>query len=174
MSLIHSTIVGHFDSRTLNARDRRPTRPIDTQAAKALLAEFPDHVASRGEFYDGYVECWWADRSFQISDAVYQYAYRLAESQGCIAAETPICTVTYPEHAKLQQAKLWEQQAEKCRHLEGQTPKREPSPFVGPIFNPPKPAPCPYCGAPLRTAIARQCRFCKMDWHDPQNIHRRG
>jgi len=25
--------------------------------------------------------------------------------------------------------------------------------------------PCPYCGQPLRTSLARQCRFCGRDWH---------
>ena len=27
--------------------------------------------------------------------------------------------------------------------------------------------PCPYCGQPLRTAFAKQCRHCGTDWHDP-------
>jgi hypothetical protein len=27
-------------------------------------------------------------------------------------------------------------------------------------------APCPYCGQPLRTARAKQCRHCKKQWHD--------
>jgi hypothetical protein len=26
--------------------------------------------------------------------------------------------------------------------------------------------PCPYCGAPLRTPTAKQCRQCGTDWHD--------
>jgi hypothetical protein len=26
-------------------------------------------------------------------------------------------------------------------------------------------APCPHCGRPLRTPRARQCRFCRRDWH---------
>jgi hypothetical protein len=40
----------------------------------------------------------------------------------------------------------------------------------------PKPAkeprltPCPYCGQPLRTSLAKQCRFCRRDWHDPDNV----
>jgi ribosomal protein L37AE/L43A len=27
--------------------------------------------------------------------------------------------------------------------------------------------PCPYCGATLRTRLAKQCGKCRMDWHDP-------
>lgn len=33
-------------------------------------------------------------------------------------------------------------------------------------------APCPYCGEGLRTPRAKQCRFCMMDWHDPDNVYR--
>jgi hypothetical protein len=25
--------------------------------------------------------------------------------------------------------------------------------------------PCPYCGKPLRTSLAKQCRYCLKDWH---------
>ena len=31
-------------------------------------------------------------------------------------------------------------------------------------------APCPYCGAALRTSRAKQCRACGTDWHDPENV----
>jgi hypothetical protein len=29
--------------------------------------------------------------------------------------------------------------------------------------------PCPYCGGTLRTRLAKQCRHCGRDWHDPDN-----
>jgi hypothetical protein len=32
------------------------------------------------------------------------------------------------------------------------------------------PAPCPFCAAGLRTKDAKQCRHCKRDWHDPENV----
>jgi hypothetical protein len=33
-----------------------------------------------------------------------------------------------------------------------------------------EPMPCPYCGEPLRTSLAKQCRYCRRDWHDPKNV----
>lgn len=39
--------------------------------------------------------------------------------------------------------------------------------MAGPLY---EPLPCPYCGEPLRTAVARQCRFCGSDWHDPDHV----
>lgn len=30
--------------------------------------------------------------------------------------------------------------------------------------------PCPYCGQPLRTPLAKQCRFCQRDWHDEDSL----
>jgi predicted RNA-binding Zn-ribbon protein involved in translation (DUF1610 family) len=35
-------------------------------------------------------------------------------------------------------------------------------------------APCPYCGKPLITALAKQCRYCLMDWHEPQKPKKLG
>jgi len=35
-------------------------------------------------------------------------------------------------------------------------------------------APCPYCKRPLRSAHAKQCRFCKSDWHNPRAVQTLG
>ena len=35
-----------------------------------------------------------------------------------------------------------------------------------------EPTPCPYCRMPLRTSLARQCRFCWKDWHGEENVVR--
>ena len=29
---------------------------------------------------------------------------------------------------------------------------------------------CPYCGEEVRSSEAKQCRHCKRDWHDPDNV----
>jgi hypothetical protein len=42
---------------------------------------------------------------------------------------------------------------------------------VSTLEKPPGP-PCPYCGAALRTARAKQCRACGTSWHDPENVIR--
>jgi hypothetical protein len=45
----------------------------------------------------------------------------------------------------------------------------------GVYFPPPPPAmPCPYCGVPLKTDLARQCLECGMDWHDPKHVIKLG
>lgn len=40
----------------------------------------------------------------------------------------------------------------------------------GRLLPPEGPASCPHCGKPLRTGLAKQCRYCKRDWHDPDNM----
>lgn len=34
--------------------------------------------------------------------------------------------------------------------------------------------PCPYCGKPLLSHQAKQCFQCGTDWHDPNNVVKRG
>jgi hypothetical protein len=38
------------------------------------------------------------------------------------------------------------------------------------LVQPMSAASCPYCGEALRTSLAKQCRFCKRDWHDPMKL----
>ena len=44
------------------------------------------------------------------------------------------------------------------------THKGQPEYDVGTI------TPCPYCGQPLRTPLAKQCRHCLQDWHDETDV----
>jgi hypothetical protein len=34
--------------------------------------------------------------------------------------------------------------------------------------------PCPFCGEPLKTKVAKQCPWCRMDWHDEAHPYRLG
>lgn len=164
MSFIHSTIVGHFDPATLSPGKITVLQPIDVDAAKQLLEEFDEHVAGQVEFRDGFAQCWWADGTIGHSKATHDYAYRLAKVLNCVAAEMPLCFIMYPEEAKQIQAKWWEEvQSNSPKSDETKTTPAAPRQSV------PKPTPCPYCGELLRTGLARQCRHCKMDWHDPEN-----
>jgi len=65
-----------------------------------------------------------------------------------IIAETTGCPLYW--------AQLW------VEHPEG--PIHPPFKWPGP--------PCANCGKPLRSALARQCFECGMDWHDPDDIRR--
>ena len=40
----------------------------------------------------------------------------------------------------------------------------------GPEPLPHQTTPCPYCGRYLRTKVSKQCRHCKRDWHNPDNV----
>ncbi len=160
MSFIHYTIVGHFDPATLSPSNIAPLRPLDENAVDALLGEYPDTVREQVDWHDGYVQCCWAGGfPHQIGELVHEFAYKLAEREHSVAAESPVLYITYPEEAKQIQAAKW-------RVLREKNPPPEAKPPMPPAFNPPESGPCLYCGKPLRTSLAKQCRFCKKDWHD--------
>jgi hypothetical protein len=69
--------------------------------------------------------------------------------------------ISDPAAAKL--ASLWQAVGESRKGLEQELKRK----ISGPLY---KQFPCPYCGAPLRTQLAKQCRKCRKDWHDPENI----
>jgi hypothetical protein len=60
---------------------------------------------------------------------------------------------------------LWQVVAEGERALDQELKRRT----FGPLY---EAVPCPYCGERLRTILAKQCRKCGMDWHDPDNVIR--
>ena len=53
-----------------------------------------------------------------------------------------------------------------CSKLEAKTwvDKKREEAYIATI------PPCPYCGERLRTPVAKQCRFCLLDWHDENNL----
>lgn len=60
---------------------------------------------------------------------------------------------------------LWQIVFEKEKELELEVKRRIN--IKNPLFDL---KPCPYCGEPLRTVAAKQCRQCGTDWHDPNNV----
>jgi hypothetical protein len=90
MSFVHVCFVGHFDPGDLPSLWTRPTptplRPIDEEAARALLASFGEAVERRVGFAGGCACCQWAP-AFGAMDRVREYAERLAEQQGAIIYE---------------------------------------------------------------------------------------
>ncbi len=94
-SFIHCTYVGHFDPTTLFPdRPLRALRPIDRHVVECLLAEYSPGVRGCVEYVDGYVVVEWSACPF---GRAYEFGYRLAELAHCIAAESPVYQIVYPE-----------------------------------------------------------------------------
>jgi hypothetical protein len=171
MSFIHRTFVGHFDPTTLFPdRPLRPLRPLDKRLVDIVLSEEPLAVQDCVEYVGGYVVVEWSACRGDLMERASEFGCRLAERTQCIAAESPVYQIVYPEAARQAQ-----QIAGKA--LMATRPPRPPPVPVSPSIwsiNCPGPSPCPYCGELLRTGLAKQCRHCRMDWHDPANIYRRG
>ena len=176
MSFIHYELVGHFDpcDPIVFGIPSHPKsqRSIDTDSVNRVLKSLPhsiDHIVTVTE--EGYVYCQW---SADIDGVVDLFLKRLADETGAVVM-SQMFEIWYPDAAKAQYdanldelGRRWkEYRSERWPEISAQ--EREPS--GPPIFNPPEQGPCPYCGEPLRTSIAKQCRFCKMDWHDPTNVY---
>jgi hypothetical protein len=88
LSVIHYTLVGHFDPRKVFAdggRDLKVTKPLDRAQVEALLAEYPEVVGAQVRLLDGYARCQWAPSTH--TPEVFEFAYRLARLAGALAVE---------------------------------------------------------------------------------------
>jgi hypothetical protein len=101
MSFIHYTIVGHFDPATLFPnRPLKPARSLEARIVEALLADYASEVRDHVEIADGYVVVHWSGCHAKWTKTVHEFAYRLAEQEGCVAAESPFYFIMYPESAR--------------------------------------------------------------------------
>ena len=82
----------------------------------------------------------------ELGEAAERRIRRLIREQRPVMAISELRSAT---GCSISWAKLWVQHEGRAK------PHREP-------------APCPYCGEPLRTPLASQCRFCLRDWHDSE------
>lgn len=84
----------------------------------------------------------------ELGEADEQRIHQFAREQGPGRAIPELqsatgCSVTW--------AKIWAVHVSSCLYPVGEKP-------------------CPYCGEPLRTPLAKQCRYCGKDWHDSENV----
>ena len=68
------------------------------------------------------------------------------------------------EDPRSEELQLLQQQVFEGKQVLQQELKRRIS---GPLY---EVTPCPYCGGMLRTRLAKQCRHCGRDWHDPDHV----
>lgn len=100
MSLVHISFVGRFDPNDLESLLSRPlptrARPIDEEAAAALLPSFGEEVERCVSFEAGMARCERAAGRIVVMERVREYADRLADHQGAILLEGPPRRVRYP------------------------------------------------------------------------------
>lgn len=97
MSIVHCVCVGHFDlGDTIRRRPLKGVRPLDLDRLNRLLAAYPREMAAHVQLIEGYVRCLWTTP--RIGQHLYEFAYRLAREEGCMAVETGN-RITYPPQA---------------------------------------------------------------------------
>jgi hypothetical protein len=101
VSVIHYTLVGHFDPRKVfvdGVRDLKVARPLDRAEVEALLAEYPEVVSAQVRLLEGYARCQWAPST--ATAEVFEFAYRLARAAGALAVENGRQVMWPPEAAR--------------------------------------------------------------------------
>ena len=106
MSFVHYTRVGHFDAKKVSSTHHAVSKPIDPDRVARLLTTYPSGVAEQVTIQDGYARCRWAPAA-GLMDAVFDFAYRLAREEGCLAVENG-WVVTYPPEAAREQGEEWD------------------------------------------------------------------
>src|SRR5688572_3067324 len=103
MSLVHASIVGHFDLTDCMYQRFWPVRPLDPSRVEKLLEFYGPEVAACVSFRDGYAWCEWSPS--RHAERVMEFAERLADQEGCVVMETcPPGLCRYPPEAVKRQA----------------------------------------------------------------------
>lgn len=106
MSLVHYTLVGHFDPTTVH-HDLTVKKSLDTTTVERLMALGAEDLRKWVTLKEGYVYCEWASCG-STRQHVYEFAYDLARATEAIAVENQM-EVTFPPEAKAQQAAVLRQ-----------------------------------------------------------------
>ena len=120
MSFTHSTIVGHFDPKTLNPSNIVVTKSLNKTAIERLITNAVPPVCEHVAYMDGYVQCWWTGgMPNDVGTLVHEFAYELARREECVAAEMPLCNIIYPDDARQIQANSHAEYARKTQPENG-------------------------------------------------------
>ena len=96
MSFFHSSVVGHFDPRTV-IHNLACSREIDSVRVERILNEYPAEVSAHVRLINGYVVCDYIT-SQGICHEARKFAYHLAKEEGCLVVDNGI-NVDYPPEA---------------------------------------------------------------------------
>jgi len=142
------TLVGHFDPLTVRPDRLDVARPVDPKRVAALLAEYPVAVAEHVSIQNGYVCCEW--RWPVHVPGVWEFAYRLARQEQCLAVENGR-KVEYPPDAARAQGEAWEETTGEVGVADefGEQARRSATAFEGLLHRAGHEHPCSTCGTPV-------------------------